>query len=108
MNHSNIRWLCLPFLALLLASVGAFAGQHTMQFHEDGVRVRDLHGTTPVRVCDSGSQWIRVGFESLQLHGDDLAGPKIYSRFCSRPNNWYDSAPVESAQAALAGAFSME
>ena len=56
MNHSNIRWLCLPFLALLLASVGAFAGQHTMQFHEDGVRVRDLHGTTPVRVCDSGSQ----------------------------------------------------
>jgi hypothetical protein len=42
-----------------------------MQFHEDGVRVRDLHGTTPVRVCDSGSQWIRVGFESLQLHGDD-------------------------------------
>src|SRR4030095_270215 len=73
MKHSNIR-LCLSLLALLLASAGTFAEQHTMQFPEDGVRMRDLHGTAPVRVCDPGSRWIRVGFESLQLRGDDRLG----------------------------------
>ena len=54
-----------------IACGAAVAGESTLQFAEDTAVSRDLSGTSPTRVCRTGARWMRIGFESLALAGDD-------------------------------------
>ncbi|KGQ18095.1 Alkaline phosphatase [Lysobacter dokdonensis DS-58] len=60
-----------PLVALVSAVGVAKGAENTLQFAEDTAVSRELAGTAPTQVCRSNSRWIRVGFDSLVLKGND-------------------------------------